>query len=233
VPFADSTAGTCEERDDQEVASAYISSAVHKNCVTLPSLYKPHKDSAFNLNHMTLQEQLQQRKIRRGDIEAFEKLFHRFYPGLCSYAETLVRKYEVAEEVVQDVFYNIWKNRESLMISRSWQSYLYRSVYNNSMMYLRKNRREILLEEGVDTDRERTSSDPDQELQYREISQLVSSTIQELPERTREIFRLNRQEGLRYKEIAERLSISVKTVEANMGRALKALRTSLGKYREE
>ncbi|RPI46474.1 MAG: RNA polymerase sigma-70 factor, partial [Bacteroidetes bacterium] len=103
---------------------------------------------------MNLQEQFQMRKIRKGDIEAFEILFHRFYPGLHHYAETLVRKYEVAEEVVQDVFYNIWKNRESLLITRSWQSYLYRSVYNNSMMYLRKNRRELLLEEEIQKESE-------------------------------------------------------------------------------
>jgi len=97
---------------------------------------------------MVLKEQKQLRKIRKGDINSFEMLFHQFYPGLCSYAETLVKKEEVAEEVVQDVFYNIWKNRESLRINRSWQSYLYRSVYNNSMMYFRRTRREYQTEDG-------------------------------------------------------------------------------------
>ncbi len=182
---------------------------------------------------MVLKEQQLIRKIRKGDIDAFENIFHRFYSGLCSYAESLVNQGEVAEEVVQDVFYNIWKNRENLRINRSIQSYLYRSVYNQSMMFLRKMRREYFLEEGVSIENDPLTPDPAQLLQLNEVSELISSTLKELPERTREIFRLNRQEGLKYKEIADKLSISVKTVEANMGKALKALRRSLEKYEQE
>jgi len=182
---------------------------------------------------MILKEQQELRKIRKGDLESFEKLFFSFYPGLLRYAEMLVRKLEIAEEIVQDVFYNVWKNRESIRITQSWKSYLYRSVYNNSMMYLRKKRREVSLEEGLFPEKEGNSPDPFQELEFNEVSAVVSETISSLPERTREIFLLNRQEGLKYREIAERLSISVKTVEANMGRALKALRGSLEKYGRE
>lgn len=182
---------------------------------------------------MILNEQQQLRKIRKGDLDAFEKLFHRFYQGMFSYAKTFLRSKEQAEEVVQDVFYNIWKNRESLRITRSWQSYLYRAVYNNSMMYLRRTKKEIRLEEGMLTGGEQGSRDPYQEMQYREVSGLVSTIIGEMPERTREIFLLNRQEGMKYKEIAERLSISQKTVEAHMGKALKVLRNSLEGYRQD
>jgi RNA polymerase sigma-70 factor (ECF subfamily) len=172
------------------------------------------------------------RQIRKGDIESFERLFHRFYKGLSGYARTLVQSGEVAEEVVQDVFYNVWKNRESLRITRSWQSYLYRSVYNNSMMYLRKNRREQVMEEGSIQEPVDRSPDPSQVLEYLEVSDRVSGVLLDLPGRTREIFLLNRQEGLKYREIAERLSISVKTVEANMGKALRALRNNLEQYRQ-
>jgi len=180
--------------------------------------------------NMVLNEQQQLRRIRKGDLASFEKLFYRFYPGMFSYAASLVRKEEVAEEVVQDVFYNIWKNRESLWITTSWKSYLYRAAYNNSMMYLRKHRRERSLDDTPSVEQAAGAPDPLEEMQYREVSGLVSRTIEGLPERTREIFRLNRQEGLKYKEIAETLSISVKTVEAHMGKALKALKTSLEKY---
>ena len=140
---------------------------------------------------------------------------------------------EVAEEVVQDVFYNIWKNRESLRITRSWQSYLYRAVYNNSMMYLRRTRREYPMEEGLVSGSDSGTSDPFEEMQFREVSDLVSKTIEELPERTRDIFLMNRQEGMKYREIAEELSVSLKTVEAHMGKALKVLRNSLEKYGQE
>ena len=182
---------------------------------------------------MILKEQQQLRKIQKGNIDSFEKLFHRFYPGLCGYSESLLGKSEIAEEVVQDVFYNIWKNRETLRINKSWQGYLYRSVYNNSMMYLRKMRREYPLDERNTPEREVDTPDPSELMQLNEVSELVSRTLENLPERTREIFRLNRQEGLKYREIAERLSISLKTVEANMGKALKALRNSLEKYEQE
>lgn len=182
---------------------------------------------------MVLKEQQQLRKIQKGDIDSFEKLFHRFHSGLCGYAESLVAKGEVAEEVVQEVFYNIWKNRETLKIHKSWQSYLYRSVYNNSMMYLRKMRREYPMDDWSASGFEDDGSDPAQLMQMNEVSELVFRTLEGLTDRTREIFLLNRQEGLKYKEIAEKLSISVKTVEANMGKALKALRNSLEKYEQE
>ncbi|MFO7668270.1 MAG: RNA polymerase sigma-70 factor [Bacteroidales bacterium] len=182
---------------------------------------------------MILKDQQQLRKIRKGDIQSFEKLFLCFYPGLLRYAKTLVRKTEIAEEVVQDVFYNVWKNRDSILIIQSWKSYLYRSVYNNAMMHLRKVRRELTMEDGLFPEKEESSPDPLHELEFQEVSEVVSETIGRLPERTREIFLLNRQEGLKYREIAERLSISVKTVEANMGRALNALRSSMEKYEEK
>lgn len=179
---------------------------------------------------MVLKEKQQLKRIRKGDIGSFQDLFHRFYSGMFGYAESLVRKEGVAEEIVQDVFYNIWKNRESLWITTSWQSYLYRSVYNNAMMHLRKYRRESLLDDTFSLEHQTGAPDPLEELQYQEVTDLVTRTLERLPSRTREIFLLNRQEGMKYREIAEKLSISVKTVEANMGKALKALRNSLEKY---
>lgn len=178
---------------------------------------------------MSLKDQYLLGRIKKGDIGAFEKLFHRFYPGMCSYAEKLVGQEAVAEEVVQDVFYNIWKNREVFRISSSLNSYMYRSVFNNAMMHLRKSRREILFEDNS-FEPEGFASDPVEELEGSEVNEVINNTLENLPERTREIFMLNRFDGLRYKEIAAKLSISVKTVEANMGKALKALKTSLDKY---
>ena len=100
-------------------------------------------------------------------------------------------------------------------------------------MHLRKVRREFSLEEGLFPEKDGGSPDPIQELEYQEISAVISNTIGRLPERTREIFLLNRQEGLKYREIAEQLSISVKTVEANMGKALSALRESVEKHEDQ
>ncbi len=179
---------------------------------------------------MNLAEHRTLSKIRKGDIRAFESLFHQYYPGMCSYAESLIKKENIAEEIVQDVFYNIWKNKNDLHITNNWQSYLYRAVFNNSMMYLRKAKREMLLDERWAETQMHSPDNPSDELEAKELNAIILYTLQKLPERARQIFNMNRFEGLKYREIADKLSISLKTVEANMGKALKALRTSLDEF---
>lgn len=178
---------------------------------------------------MNLKDQYTLVRLREGDLAAFEALFHRYHPGMCSYAESLTHKCEVAEEIVQDIFYNIWKNRSEFRITSSWQSYLYRAVFNNSMMYLRKMKRESSLNMTW-ADNIPAGTDPASQYDLEEINGVIMKTLEEMPERTREIFSMNRFEGMRYKEIARKLSVSVKTVEANMGKALKALRGSLEQF---
>ncbi len=167
------------------------------------------------------------RKIQKGDIKSFETLFHRYYPGMCLYAKSLVKKDNIAEEIVQDVFYNIWKNRLNFMLTSGWHQYLYRAVYNNSMQYLRKMSRETRYEESGITETEGNISDPSEAYNYEELTKNINKVLENLPERTGEIFRMSRFEGMTYRQIADKLSISVKTVEANMGKALRAFRTSL------
>jgi len=110
---------------------------------------------------------------------------------------------------------------------------MYRSAYNNSMMYLRKMRREHFMDDLSRPEPSMDDPDPSQIIQLDEVSSLITQTLEGLSERSREIFRLNRQEGLKYREIAQKLAISEKTVEANMGKALKALRNSLERYEQE
>lgn len=167
------------------------------------------------------------RKIQKGDIKSFESLFHRYYPGMCLYARSLVKKDSIAEEMVQDVFYNIWKNRLNFMLTSGWHQYLFKAVYNNSMQYLRKMSRESSFEESHMNEIVSSFTDPSEVYNYEELTININRVLENLPERTGEIFRLSRFEGLSYKEIAEKLSISVKTVEANMGKALRTFRTSL------
>lgn len=97
-------------------------------------------------------------------------------------------------------------------------------------MHLRKAKRELSLDERWADSRIRSADNPSEELDAKELNAVIQYTLQKLPERTRQIFNLNRFEGLKYKEIADKLSISIKTVEANMGKALKALRTSLEEF---
>jgi RNA polymerase sigma-70 factor (ECF subfamily) len=166
-------------------------------------------------------------KIRRGDIYAFETLFHRFYPGMCHYAKSLVKKDDISEEIVQDVFYNIWKNRVNFRLTSGWQNYLYRAVYNNSLKFIKKSKREIRMDDHHIYDSNNKVLDPSEELLYSELTENIDEVLERLPERTRQIFLMNRFDGFTYREIAEKLSISIKTVEANMGKALRIFRTSL------
>ncbi|MBM3419935.1 MAG: RNA polymerase sigma-70 factor [Bacteroidetes bacterium] len=165
--------------------------------------------------------------IRNGDIGAFESLFRSSYSPLVRYASTIVRDKDTAEEIVQDLFYRLWADRKKTEIKSSLNGYLFRSVYNRCMHLIehrkvvRKYESEMAL---IDAGSPPT---PLQEMQYGELQDKIARTLENLPERCCEIFCLNRFEGLKYSEIASKLSISVKTVEANMGRALKEFRKAV------
>ncbi len=167
--------------------------------------------------------------IKNSDIKVFEKLFRSLYPALCGYALKILKDPDQAEEIVQDVFYTFWKKRESLIINVSIKSYLYKSVYNKCMHYFEH---QNVVNNYAQSAVYHNSAyyNPEEGLHTGEIYALYRKTLNQLPERCREIFQLSRKYGLKYNEIAEKLSISIKTVEANMGKALKAFKNSLAEY---
>ncbi|MDR1335483.1 MAG: RNA polymerase sigma-70 factor [Tannerella sp.] len=167
-------------------------------------------------------------KIRKGDIEAFERVFRRYYHPLCSYSSGITGRRDVSEEAVQEVFYQIWKDREKIRIRRSLKSYLYGAVKNLSLRYLETlSVREKHLEHIWSAD---TAPSPQEQLEYRELEQIVYRTLRKLPERRMQIFKMHRVNGKKYREIAESFSISVKTVEAEMSKAYKTIRQEIEKY---
>ena len=171
------------------------------------------------------------KKIREGDIKTFEKIFKLYYVSLCIYAFSIMGRKDIAEETVQDVFYNIWKNRENLHIRSSIKNYLFGAVKNHSLRYkehlaiqeryadyLRSN-------EGPEIDRL-----PPELMEYKELEDIVTSILKKLPARRMNIFLMHRMEGKKYTEIAEYYSISVKTVEAEMTKVYRALRQVIEHY---
>lgn len=172
------------------------------------------------------------KQLQQGNLEAFETIFRTYYQELCNYAFQYFHDKGTVEEIVQDLFFKLWSKKETLIIRTSLRSYLYKAVYNNTMLFLReKNTRDFVYE--VSDDIEQTLIDePDISIQVNELDQIIQQTISSMPLKVRQIFELSRHEGLRYKDIAEKLSISVKTVEANMGKALKLFRKNLKKYME-
>ena len=172
------------------------------------------------------------RKIQDDDIVAFEALFREFYAPLCRYALSFTGSMDVAEEITQEFFYNYWRNRKKIMVKTTLRGYLYQSIRNNALKHLEH---EAVKKRYAKSQMERQSegaTTQSEALEAKELQQLIDETLQELPERCSLIFRMNRFEGLKYHEIAKELSISVKTVEANMGKALQLFRIRLKKYRE-
>ena len=167
-------------------------------------------------------------KIKNGDIHAFEILFRRYYERLCQYSYGFVGTWEDAEEIVQELFYKIWKERENYRIAFSVKSYLYGAVRNNSLQYLehlaiRQNYREREL----NRQNELKIQTPEEELEYKDLEKQLEDVLNRLPKRQRQIFTMNRFEGKKYAEIAEILSLSVKTIEAEMSKALRILKLKI------
>ena len=164
------------------------------------------------------------KKIKDGNIEAFETLFRAYYEPLCRYANQFVENMETSEEIVQDLFYILWKDRDKLQIFTSVNGYLYRSVKNKSLQHIEKLAvRDAYLKIHTEDSIMETST-PLEELEYKELEQQIEKTLCRLPGRRQKIFRMNRMEGKKYNEIAQELNISVKTVEAEISKALRELR---------
>ena len=133
---------------------------------------------------------------------------------------------DAAQEMVQDLFYTIWKDRLTLQIVWSVKSYLYGAVRNKSLQYVehllvRKRYQQKVASEMPESD---PNDSPQKILEYKELEQRIESVLENLPQRQRDIFRMNRFEGKKYEQIACELSLSVKTIEAEMSKAMKMLR---------
>ncbi len=164
------------------------------------------------------------------DIVEFEKLFRKYYAGLVNFSFSFIKDIDASEEIVQDFFYNYWKNRKEINIRFSVKSYLYRAIKNNSLKYLEAQAVRRKYADKVKDISKDHSGHENSELEYTELNRLIEKTLEDLPERCSQIFRMSRFDGLKYTEIAKELSISVKTVESNIGKALKLLRKRLGEY---
>lgn len=156
----------------------------------------------------------------------FERAFKEHFKALHAYAFTIIRDEENAEEIVQNVFFKLWEKKDQIDEITSLRAYLYRATYNDSLNFLKHNK----VRAAYETYAKATGSDRNDAvdtLSTKELQAKIDKALNELPEQCRTIFQMSRFEELKYREIAEQLNLSVKTVENQMGKALKVLREKL------
>ncbi len=185
----------------------------------------------YHIESMDWQEEsILASRLMSKDEQAFEKVFKQWFQSLHTYAFTLVRDAYEAEEIVQQVFYKLWERADRLQINGAVSAYLYRSVYNECLNYLKhekvKSRHHLYVAHQLKYDHGGLGD----RLSSAALEEKYTNALNELPEQCRAVFQLSRFDNLKYREIADRLEISVKTVENQMGKALKFLRNRLAEF---
>lgn len=168
-------------------------------------------------------------RMKAGDRESFNQVFRRYYSPLVRFCVRFVADTDIAAEIVQDLFVKLWLNREKLSFNTSFESYMLTSVRNSAITYINKERSHAEANLRVFSD-ESDNNDPSETLQSNNLEESYRQILKTMPEKRREVFLASRFEGLKYAEIAEKLGISQKTVEAQMSAAIKQLREGLKAY---
>jgi RNA polymerase sigma-70 factor (family 1) len=168
-------------------------------------------------------------KVKLGDEIAFELLFKKYYLSLCHYVFKYVENMTDAEELVQEALLGIWDKRESILITTSFKSYIYQSVKNGALNTIRKNQRrsnhlKILNPKTIE------SPQAIDNIHVEEINEKLFEVLESLPPKCRTIFQMSRMEGLKHKEIAIKMELKTKTIENQIGIALKILKEQLSDF---
>ncbi|SFW24789.1 RNA polymerase sigma-70 factor, ECF subfamily [Sinomicrobium oceani] len=174
-------------------------------------------------------------RLKKGEETAFEALFHLYFEKLYHFANAYIENSEDAKEIVQNTFYKIWKKRGTLPADLNLNAYLFATVKNDCLDYFKHQKIRYRYREDLEKNRSgileaSLQDDPSLQLIENELLLKVNRLIDELPPGCKEIFIKSRFEGLKYKEIADELNISVKTVENQISKALRHLRNELGEY---
>lgn len=163
--------------------------------------------------------------------QEFEQLFKEHFKSLYAYAFTILKNEAVAEETVQNVFYKIWEKKVPDSIQTSLKAYLYKAVYHESLNYLKHQKIKAQYHLHVmHQSKNNTDQLASRKMMVKELEERLRDALNALPQQCRTIFQMSRFDGLKYQEIADQLGISVKTVENQMGKALKQLRLKLIDY---
>ncbi len=166
-------------------------------------------------------------EIRKDSQAAFKVLFDRYYQKMCYAGYRTYADQHKAKDFAQEIFCDLWNKRKTVKITNSLNAYLSRAMRNKAIDYIRSQR--LNFDEGNAVKSMQIDVDP---TSFSELQELIQATVNSLPERCKVVFNLSRTEGLSHKEIASKLGISTKTIENQITKALKALRTNIAKYNQ-
>ncbi len=170
------------------------------------------------------------RRLAQGDQSALQQLFDQHYVSLCRVALRLVHRTEIAEEIGQDVFVYLWEKRGDYQIYTSVGAYLTRAVRNRCLNHLKSRAARYDWSQEIQDYQPPADAAPDDTLQVAELTAALEQILPQLPEKCRLVFSLSRYEEHSYREIADQLGVSVKTIEYYMGKALRLIRQHLVRY---
>jgi RNA polymerase sigma-70 factor, ECF subfamily len=168
--------------------------------------------------------------IRQGNERVFETVFRKHYQALCNYACGILKDMDDAEEVVQSIFMKFWEQREGIEINVSLKSYLYRAVHNTCLNRLKHLKIQEVHKQYVGNFYEENHDSATEIMDKVELENRIADALEKLPEQCRLIFKMSRFEELKYQEIADKLGLSIKTIENQIGKALRIMRVELADY---
>lgn len=168
-------------------------------------------------------------QFRSGNEDAFEQIFHAYYKALVHYAKTILKDMDDSEDIVQQVFVSVWENRLKIEIHTSLRALLYKSVHNACLNKIKQQQvRSVYAKEVIQLHNEQGITQDT--IQQKELQHKIEAAMDMMPEQCAKIFKMSRFEQMKYQEIADALNLSVKTIENQMGKALKIMREQLKEY---
>lgn len=189
-----------------------------------------HSITASTLgDHNSHSEDELRKLFRQAPEEAMEVLFREHYPSICRTILRIVPDPGIAEDIAQEVFFELWRKRDKIEVNTSFGAYLRRAARNRSLNYLRDQKVPLAGEDQLPI-LENAQPDADQKIAARDLQAVIDRAVDELPARCRLVFTLSRFEDMTYQQIADELDISIKTVENQISKALRLLREAIGPY---
>ncbi len=168
--------------------------------------------------------------LSNGNQKSIDLLFDRYYTYLCNVIYRVINDADYAEDIVQEIFTDIWRKRESINVQSSLRAYLRRAAVNRSLNHIRKQRMKFDENEEAIIDIESDTIDGQKEMEKDELEKRIHDCIDSLPPKCKLVFSMSRFENMSYQEIANHLDISIKTVENQISKALRILRATIQPY---